>query len=80
MGIFSKPTMPKAPDPPPPPPTPVDEAVRNRRARAKAMGRSGRSDTALTGPAGLVNRGTISAPALLGGGGSPVTRAPGGGF
>lgn len=73
------PKMPEPPRPIPPPPTPTDPAIHARRKRARAMARSGRADTALTGPRGLVSRGTISTPTLMGGAGVPIGAQSGGG-
>lgn len=72
MGMFSTPSMPKMPDPPAPPPTRVDEGVLARRESARARRRSGRQDTLLTGPGGLVSRGSIAVPTLLGRSSTPM--------
>ncbi len=50
----------------------TDPTILERRKRARAMARSGRADTVLTGPSGLVSRGNIGTPALLGGGNAPI--------
>ena len=66
---MGSPSTPKPPPQPPPPPTPIDEGVRIRRMQARQRMRSGRMDTILTSPMGLVSRGgTIASPTLLGGG------------
>lgn len=62
------PSIPKPP-PAPPPVSPVDPELADirRRRRMAAKGLQGRLSTILTGPSGLVTRGTISMPTLLGG-------------
>lgn len=69
MGIGS---MPRAPQAPAPPPMPIDPSVIERRRRALRMRRSGQRSTILTTPRGVVNRGTVAAPALLGGTAQPA--------
>ena len=62
-------TSPDIPTPPPAPPAaalPIDPGVLERRRRGR-RGRRGSPQTLLTGPQGLVQRGPISQPTLLGG-------------
>lgn len=56
-----------SPPPAPPIPTPLDPTVLERRRRARLAQRSGRSMTTLTSPMGLLKRGPIATPSLIGG-------------
>jgi len=59
------PGLPRAPKAPPPPALPIDPAVLERRRNARS--KRGKTQTLLTGPQGVVNRGIINTPTLMGG-------------
>jgi len=72
---MGSPSIPKPPPTPPPAALPIDPAVMEARRRARSKVGPGRSSTMLTGAKGLLTRGSISTPTLLGGGGTPLGTA-----